>query len=306
MHGLKELINTKEMRKVWFLITVAAVTGFASCTAQKSAKATLKDNVDSLAYAMGLAQSESLKDYLVRGMNIDSTYLGDFFDGLQKSANAPENDKQIKKAIAYSGGIQIGQQVSRIVSNINGDLFGGDSTRTISKDNFIAGLIHGASGKGALIPVAEAEVYARITSELIKAGALEAQYADNKAAGEQFLAENKAKEGVQTTASGLQYKVLTQGKGAIPTVESTVKVHYRGTLIDGTEFDSSIKRNAPASFRADQVIKGWTEALSLMPVGSKWELYIPQELAYGAKDSGQIKPFSTLIFEVELLGIEKQ
>ena len=105
----------------------------------------------------------------------------------------------------------------------------------------------------------------------------------------------------------LQYKVIKEGKGEIPTKESTVKVHYKGTLIDGTEFDSSYKRNAPATFRADQVIKGWTEALTMMPVGSKWELYIPQELAYGSRETGGlIKPYSTLIFEVELLEIEKK
>ncbi|KAA6332471.1 FKBP-type 22 kDa peptidyl-prolyl cis-trans isomerase [termite gut metagenome] len=293
------------MKKVCFLIVVVVVTSLVSCTAQKSPKPILKDNVDSLAYAMGLAQSEGLKDYLARGMNIDSIYLSDFFDGLIKSAGVSEDDKRIKKDIAYSGGIQIGQQVSRIATGINSELFGNDSTRKINKDNFVAGLIHGTSGKGALMSTVEAEAYARTTSELIKAQAIEAQYAENKTAGEKFLEENKTKEGVQITASGLQYKVLTQGKGAVPTTESSVKVHYRGTLIDGTEFDSSLKRSEPASFRADQVIKGWTEALSIMPVGSKWELYIPQELAYGSKDSGQIKPFSALIFEVELLGIEK-
>ena len=127
-----------------------------------------------------------------------------------------------------------------------------------------------------------------------------------KAAGEKFLAENKTKEGVVTTPSGLQYKIITKGTGEIPADSSKVKVNYKGTLIDGTEFDSSYKRKEPATFRANQVIKGWTEALTMMPVGSKWELYIPQELAYGARETGgQIKPFSTLIFEVELVGIEK-
>ena len=135
---------------------------------------------------------------------------------------------------------------------------------------------------------------------------MEAKYGENKAAGEKFLAENAKKEGVKTTESGLQYKVIKEGKGAIPTETSTVKVHYKGTLVDGTEFDSSYNRNEPTSFRANQVIKGWTEALTMMPVGSKWELYIPQELAYGARETGDIKPFSTLIFEVELLEIEKK
>ena len=140
----------------------------------------------------------------------------------------------------------------------------------------------------------------------VKAKAMEKKYADNKAAGEKFLTENKTKEGVVTTPSGLQYKIITKGTGEIPADSSKVKVNYKGTLIDGTEFDSSYKRKEPATFRANQVIKGWTEALTMMPVGSKWELYIPQELAYGARETGgPIKPFSTLIFEVELVGIEK-
>ena len=123
------------------------------------------------------------------------------------------------------------------------------------------------------------------------------KYADNKAAGEKFLAENKAKEGVVTTPSGLQYKIITKGNGAVPADSSKVKVNYKGTLIDGTEFDSSYKRNEPATFRANQVIKGWTEALTMMPVGSKWELYIPYDLAYGSRETGsQIKPF--LYFDI--------
>ena len=152
----------------------------------------------------------------------------------------------------------------------------------------------------------EAQTFMQTQMDAVKSKALEKKYADNKAAGEKFLAENKTKEGVVTTPSGLQYKVITKGTGAIPADTSKVKVNYKGTLIDGTEFDSSYKRKEPATFRANQVIKGWTEALTMMPVGSKWELYIPQDLAYGAKETGgQIKPFSTLIFEVELVGIEK-
>ena len=120
-----------------------------------------------------------------------------------------------------------------------------------------------------------------------------------------MAAENAKKEGVKTTSSGLQYKIIKEGNGAVPTDSSKVKVNYKGTLIDGTQFDSSYDRKEPTTFRANQVIKGWTEALTMMPVGSKWELYIPQDLAYGAREAGQIKPFSTLIFEVELVGIEK-
>jgi FKBP-type peptidyl-prolyl cis-trans isomerase len=125
-----------------------------------------------------------------------------------------------------------------------------------------------------------------------------------KEAGQQFLANNKAKEGVITTASGLQYKVLQQGNGKQPTAQDRVTVHYAGTLIDGTPFDSSIKRGQPATFGVSGVIRGWTEALQLMKEGDKWMLYIPYDLAYGERGSGaQIPPYSTLLFEVELIKV---
>jgi FKBP-type peptidyl-prolyl cis-trans isomerase FklB len=129
--------------------------------------------------------------------------------------------------------------------------------------------------------------------------------AKNKSEGEAFLAANKSKEGVVTLPSGLQYKILTAGTGAKPTATDSVVCNYRGTLVNGTEFDSSYKRNAPATFGVSQVIKGWTEALQLMPVGSKWQLVIPSDLAYGERGEprGGIEPNSTLIFEVELLSI---
>jgi FKBP-type peptidyl-prolyl cis-trans isomerase FklB len=127
----------------------------------------------------------------------------------------------------------------------------------------------------------------------------------NKKEGEVFLAANKTKDGVKTTASGLQYKVVKQGTGKLPKDTDTVKTHYRGTLIDGTEFDSSYKRNEPTTFPVNGVIKGWTEALQLMPVGSKWQLFIPSNLAYGERGAGQaIGPNATLIFDIELLDIE--
>jgi len=131
--------------------------------------------------------------------------------------------------------------------------------------------------------------------------------AENKAKGEAFLAENAKKEGVKVTPSGLQYEVIKQGDGPKPKPTDTVKVHYQGTLIDGTEFDSSYKRGQPISFPLNGVIKGWTEGVALMPVGSKYKFYIPSDLAYGERGAGaKIGPNSTLIFTVELLGIEKK
>jgi FKBP-type peptidyl-prolyl cis-trans isomerase len=133
----------------------------------------------------------------------------------------------------------------------------------------------------------------------------EQKYAQNKEVGEAFLHENKTKPGIHTTTSGLQYEIVTEGNGAKPTASQTVSVHYHGSLIDGTVFDSSIERGQPATFGVHQVIPGWTEALQLMNVGSKYRLYIPQELSYGAHPhpGGPIKPFSALIFDVELLEI---
>lgn len=134
----------------------------------------------------------------------------------------------------------------------------------------------------------------------------EETFNDNKVAGEKFLEENKTKEGVKVTESGLQYVVLKEGSGEKPTVASKVKVHYHGTLIDGTVFDSSVDRGTPSEFGITQVIKGWTEGLQLMPVGSKYKFFIPQDLAYGFQQRGEkIKPFSALVFEVELLEIVK-
>lgn len=127
---------------------------------------------------------------------------------------------------------------------------------------------------------------------------------ENKVKGTKFLEENKVKEGVKTTASGLQYKVITEGKGVTPKVTDTVTVNYSGKLLDGTEFDSSAKHGQPATFPLDGVIPGWTEALLLMPQGSKWEVYIPAELAYGDGGQGPIPAASTLIFEIELLEVK--
>jgi FKBP-type peptidyl-prolyl cis-trans isomerase FklB len=133
------------------------------------------------------------------------------------------------------------------------------------------------------------------------------KFEGNKKKGADFLAENAKKEGVVTLPNGLQYQVMTEGKGEKPKLTDTVKTHYHGTLIDGTVFDSSVQRGEPISFPVNGVIKGWTEALQLMPVGSKWKLFVPYDLAYGERGAGgAIGPYETLIFEVELLAIEKQ
>ena len=286
------------MKKIVLFAAIAAAVGFASCTAQ-APKANLKNEVDTLSYMMGVNNTQGLNDFLVGRMGVDLNDMDAFIEGFIEAST-----KTSKKDKAYMAGLQIGQQVSAdMFDGINQQIFGNDSVNSLNKTDFLAGFIAAVKGNAAFT-LDSARVYVEKHADAIKAKALESRYGENKAAGEAFLAENAKKEGVVTTASGLQYKVIKEGKGEVPTETSTVKVNYKGTLIDGTEFDSSYKRNEPTTFRANQVIKGWTEALTMMPVGSKWELYIPQELAYGAQDrSAEIKPFSTLIFEVELLEV---
>ncbi len=287
------------MRKISFLATVVAVVSLASCTAQ-APKANLKSDVDSLSYMMGITNTQGLDSYMTQQLGVDTAYIADFIRGVKEGVN-----KTGKKDVAYLAGLQIGQQVGgRMFDMMSQRIFGNDSTQSLNKNNFLAGFIATLQKKN-LVTMEEATTYVKTQSDVIKEKVAEKLYAENKEAGEKFLIENAQKEGVVTTASGLQYKVITEGKGEVPTDSSRVKVNYRGTLIDGTEFDTSYNRKEPATFRANQVIKGWTEALTMMPIGSKWELYIPQELAYGSRETGKIKPFSTLIFEVELVDIVK-
>ena len=235
-------------------------------------------------------------------LGVDTVYMDDFIKGLNEGANAGDD----KKRAAYFAGIQIGQQISnQMVKGINHELFGEDSTKTISLKNFMAGFIAGTVGKGGLMTVDSAAQLAQEMMRQIKAKNMEKEFGPNKEAGEKFLAENAKKEGVKVLESGVQYKVIKEGTGALPKDTSLVKVHYEGKTIDGKVFDSSYSRNQPADFRANQVIKGWTDALVHMPAGSIWEVYIPQELAYGERQQGaDIKPFSMLIFKIELLEVD--
>lgn len=294
------------MKKVLFIAAVAIATGLSSCA--QAPKAELKTEIDSLSYAIGLSRSQQGLTQFLEQQGVDSAQYSNFLKGVLEGAKSAD----ISEKMAYSVGMQIGQMIAvNWYEDINRSLFGNDSTKTINKEDMLAGFFAGVTGKGRVMDPIIASTYTDDKMKSVKEASLLERFGENKAAGEKFLEENKAKEGVVTTESGLQYKVITEGKGQVPTSTDRVKVHYKGTLIDGTEFDSSYSRKdkdgnpQPSTFRANQVIKGWTEALTMMPIGSKWELYIPQELAYGSQDTGTIPPFSTLIFEVELLSIEK-
>ena len=289
------------MKKFTFVaaMAIAAASFVTSCGNSTSSKPNLKNDVDTLSYAMGMAQTQGLKQYLAQ-MEIDTTYMDAFIKGLNEGANAGDD----KKKAAYYMGIQIGQQISnRMVKGINHELFGEDSTKTISLKNFMAGFVQGVKGKKGMMTVEQAGQIAQMKMMAIKAKNMEEQYGPLKKKGEEWMAANAKKAGVKTLPSGVQYKVIKEGSGAMPKDTSTVKVNYEGRLIDGTVFDSSYKRGEAVTLRANPVIKGWTEALVHMPAGSVWEVYIPQELAYGDREQGQIKPYSPLVFKIELISV---
>ena len=184
-----------------------------------------------------------------------------------------------------------------------GDQLAADPFDGVNADAVAAGVLDALNGKES--PVSQ-EAFAQAFQEMNELmQAKQAEMAKVAAeAGEQFLAENAKKDGIVVTESGLQYEIITEGTGEKPTAESTISAHYHGTLIDGTVFDSSVERGQPAEFPVNRVIAGWTEALQMMPVGSKWRLYIPHNLAYGEQGAGgKIAPYSALIFDVELLEI---
>ncbi|HLW09873.1 MAG TPA: FKBP-type peptidyl-prolyl cis-trans isomerase [Fermentimonas sp.] len=237
---------------------------------------------------------------------INGPKLNDFIKGMKDAINLDEQS-------AYAHGLSIGVQFSQqMLPQFNTMLYGEDSETKANTDQLIAGLV--STLKNQELAISKMEANELVQSEFEKAQEaemsrqeedLKGQFQSEIAAGEEYLAENAKREGVVTLPSGLQYEILKEGTGATPTDTDRVKVHYHGTLIDGTVFDSSVERGEPTTFGVTQVIAGWTEALQLMPVGSKWRLYVPYDLAYGSADRGEIKPFSNLIFDVELIDIEK-
>jgi FKBP-type peptidyl-prolyl cis-trans isomerase len=202
--------------------------------------------------------------------------------------------KTSKEKVSYGIGVDAGKNFQ-------------EKKLDLDMEMLIKGLRDGFSGNKLLM--SDEEIRTELTNfqkelEQKQAEAEKALAEKNKAEGEAFLAQNKTKEGIVALESGLQYKILKAGEGAKPTEENTVQVHYQGTLIDGTEFDNSIKRGKPLDLPLKGIIPGWKEALMLMPVGSKWQLFIPTELAFGAQGSGPIGPNAILILEVELLAIK--
>lgn len=290
------------MKKIHLLAAMAVAAATFTACGNSTPKAQLKTDVDSMSYAIGLVQSQYVRQAIQQGQVIDTTYMSEFIKGINEGVNAGDN----KKKAAYIMGLQIGQQLStQLVKGINHEVYGDDSTKTISLKNLLAGFITGVNGKKGLMTSNQAQTVAQTKMEAIKTKTMSKEYGPNKAAGEKFLAANAKKPGVVTLKSGVQYKVIKEGKGAIPTDTSTVQVQYEGRTIDGKVFDSSYKSGHAVTMQANQVIPGFSEALTHMPEGSVWEVYIPQQLAYKERQAGQIKPFSALIFKIELVKVGK-
>ncbi len=288
--------------KTLAIMATAALT-FSACGNSSAPRADLKTDIDSMSYAIGLLQSQYVHQAIQQGQVIDTTYIDDFVKGINEGVNAGDD----KKKAAYIMGLQVGQQLStQLVKGVNQQVFGDDSTKTISLKNLLAGFITGATGKTGLMTPESANQIAQSKMEQIKSATMSKRFGANKVAGEKWLAQNKKKPGVVTLPSGLQYKVIKEGKGAIPADTTSVQVQYEGRTIDGKVFESSYKNgNGPVSMVPSQMISGWTQALTRMPEGSVWEVYIPQELAYKERQAGDIKPFSTLIFKIELVKVGK-
>ena len=295
------------MKKIILIaLAVMASASFSNIDAAKKKKNDKKEvakqavvlttSSDSLSYASGIAVTNGLMAYVQKQLGVDTAYMADFIQGFNEAV-AGMNDKRQKARIA---GMEIAEQLNgRMLSGIKEELK--DANDSIVDALFYRGFTDILTNDTTVINMAKAEM---LQQEKMNANR-KAKTEKLIKMGRDFLAENGKKAGIITTPSGLQYEVLKKGEGEVPQKTDKVKCHYEGRLIDGTVFDSSIKRGEPAVFGLNQVIKGWTEALSLMPVGSKWRLYIPQELGYGERQAGQIPPYSTLIFDVELLSIEK-
>ena len=295
----------KKMNLLRGALTLACALVAAACSTgvRYDISGTWKDGAGNRICLNRIVEGDSLAVVDSAVVAADFTFaLRGNVDRIQKMVLTYGEDK--KKA-AYYAGINIGQQISnRMVKGINHELFGNDSTKSISMKNLLAGFITGATGKKGLMTPEQAQQLAQVKMMEIRTKSIADRFSENKKAGEKWLEANKKKPGVKTLPSGLQYKVIKEGNGPLPKDTSLVKVNYEGKLIDGKVFDSSYKRKAPITMRANQVIKGWTEALTRMPAGSVWEVYIPQELAYGDREQTEIKPFSTLIFKIELLEVD--
>ena len=259
----------------------------------------LKSSSDTLSYAAGMMLTDGLIPYL-KQTGVDTAFMAKFIEGFETVVKAGDNPEMK----AYVAGMEIANRVKdQMLARMKGELQ--NSPDSIVDELAFRGFVDGLKSDTSVYDSKRASEMFKQKFEAAKKAKEEKLYGPNRDAGKAFLAENAKKDSVVTLPSGLQYKVLVKGNGEVPKATDKVLVNYEGRLIDGTVFDASKKHgDKPAEFKPSQVIKGWTEALTMMPVGSKWQLYIPYELAYGERNTGNIKPYSALIFDVELVGID--
>ncbi len=301
------------MKKFSFLVAVVTAVLFAACeggaginmsTAGKGGKAKLANDVDTICYVIGNLNGKQLKSNIFskEGMNIDSAYIDEFLKGVMDGANASNAKKN-----AYMAGVSMGFEMKQYLEKgVKSELYGReDSTHTINTNDFLAGLVAGITNRPSRIEGEEYMLQGMIREKMSKIyeETKAQQNAGYKKENDDYLAKIAKKDGVKELGDGILYEVVTEGKGAIATAEQRVRVHYEGKTIDGNVFDSSYERNEPIELLPTQVIPGWTKALTAMPVGSKWIVYIPYSQGYGDEGYGPIKGFSTLIFTIEVLDI---
>lgn len=295
------------MKKMIFA-AVAAIAMLSACN-NSTPQASFKSDVDSLSYEIGLAYSEQAKMPVMQGM-VDSAFVDDLLKGIAEGTLVGDD----KKKMAYFIGLSIGMNSNmQVLKSIEQAAFSNDSTQQLSRKNYLAGLAAGLKGTSTYkidsTVVDSRQAYMKMSERIedLRAKALQEEYADAKKENEDFMDKNSQKEGVLCLSDGVQYKVLKEGKGAVPSIENSVKVKYEGRLINGEVFDSSVNQpDGVTTFPPlSNLIKGMQVALTKMPVGSEWEIYIPWHVGYGANGQRGIPPFSTLIFKVTLVEIVK-
>lgn len=294
-------IDSFEMKKSLLLILAVLVCVGAEARSKKRDKKKAKTELvntiptvpaDSLSYALGVVQASSMLQYLQQREAVDTAYIDVALSAL--TCNLPK--EQVNRIIAFAAGLKIQQMNEQMVPNLNGELVGKPDSNYLVLPIMNQGLADAAKGELTMMS-------AELATQLVQRQQ-DHLLANVRIDGERFLEQNKDAEGVVTRESGLQYKVLTAGTGAVATDSSTVEVHYEGRLLNGTIFDSSYQRGKPITLKPTQVIKGWAEALKLMPEGSTWELYVPYTLGYGEQGTRNIPPYSVLIFKVQLLKVK--
>lgn len=327
-------------KKLTFAISAFVAMGFAfsSCDSVPSTKVSLATEADSVSYSFGASVGENMENLFYQvGILADTTSVSREFQAKINTEQDTKVQDALKKEMrnkidsiqkanqqgiiqflqgfekatqsrpsqaSYNWGYTVGTQVNKQSDMMREQFFGADSDVELNKQALIAAFSAAIQKKPFAMP--HASNYLNMKSQEMQQKEAEKRQklaTENEQKGKDFLEANKSKDGVVTLESGVQYKILTEGNGPKPKDTDRVECHYHGTLIDGTVFDSSVNRGEPATFGVKQVIPGWTEILQLMPVGSKWEVYIPQDKAYGEYGSGQIGPKETLIFQIELLKI---